>query len=257
MKKKLAFSLVELAVVLIILGLLVVGISTGERLIGQSKLRTVIDDMEQYKVAFNTFYADYQEYPGDMLDSSALTLFGVTNQTRQAANPAGDKYIGGYREAPMAFWHMQLAEIISGSYTGVFAHTEIPGVNVGKARYSDQSGFNFFTFGRTNNQWAYGNRDVYGLSGVIVIVFGNIDTSGYQVADAALTAADAFQIDVKLDDGLPNKGDVMADHGRDVGSDNKCINYNKDASYYAASDDPLEYKLSNEDLACRMMFTLQ
>ena len=71
-----AFSLVELSIVLIIIGLLVAGVSGGSKMISNAKLRTVISDMEQYKLAVNTFKGTYDELPGDMKDSSALDFLG-------------------------------------------------------------------------------------------------------------------------------------------------------------------------------------
>jgi len=66
-----AFSLVELSIVLIIIGLLAAGVSGGSKLIHNAKLRTVITDVEEYKTAFQTFFLTYDEYPVDMTDSAA------------------------------------------------------------------------------------------------------------------------------------------------------------------------------------------
>jgi len=63
--KKSAFSLIELSIVLIIIGLLIAGITGGASLIKSSELRSVISEAKSYQVAVNSFYAQYDSYPGD------------------------------------------------------------------------------------------------------------------------------------------------------------------------------------------------
>ena len=64
MKK--AFSLVELSIVLVILGLLVGGILTGQSLIRAAELRSVTTEFSQYQTAVMTFRDKYFAIPGDM-----------------------------------------------------------------------------------------------------------------------------------------------------------------------------------------------
>lgn len=194
------FSLVELSIVLIIIGLLVAGVSSGSKLIQNSKQRTVISDVNQYRIALNSFKATYDEFPGDMKDSSANAFWGVTNSARNTSNPEGDGYIGGTAESAMAFWHMALAELIPNvGYTGAsIAGLEVPGVNVGVARYSKDSGFTFFTLGKNINAWGYGAFLVYLQQGIVVLGFGKVDgTDSWNVPGAVLTPAAAYRIDKK------------------------------------------------------------
>jgi len=254
MHKK-AFSLIELSIVLIIIGLLVGSVFTGQKLLSQSKLRSVVTDLERYKVAYNAFFATFEELPGDLLDSSASALFGVTNGTRHAAEPAGDKIIGGHQEASMAFWHLKLAGLISGGYDGVRLTAEVPGVSTGLAKFSDNTAFHFFSFGQNANQWGYGTGAIYGMRGITALGFGVIKTSNDRVAEfAAITPTEGFYLDQKLDDGIPYLGRVLADHGSDVGSDQKCTDFSGYANNYSSGT--VEYQLSNEAVACRMMFIM-
>ena len=61
----LAFSLIELSIVLIIIGLLVVGVTGGASLIKSAKQRAFINEMNSYKQAFLAYYAQTGNYPGD------------------------------------------------------------------------------------------------------------------------------------------------------------------------------------------------
>lgn len=61
-----AFSLVELSIVLVILGLLTGGILTGQSLIRASELRSVATEYQRYITATQTFRDKYFAIPGDM-----------------------------------------------------------------------------------------------------------------------------------------------------------------------------------------------
>ena len=61
----LAFSLIELSIVLIIIGLLVAGITGGASLIESAKIHTFYNSFNQYKQAVYAFYTKYDRLPGD------------------------------------------------------------------------------------------------------------------------------------------------------------------------------------------------
>src|SRR5688572_2241904 len=60
------FTLIELAIVLVVVGLVTGGIIMGKELIRQSELQSVISDIEHYERAINGFYAKYNYFPGDL-----------------------------------------------------------------------------------------------------------------------------------------------------------------------------------------------
>ena len=57
--KNQGFSLVELAIVLVIIGLITGGILTGQELIRASELNSVASDYNKVKTAINTFQLKY------------------------------------------------------------------------------------------------------------------------------------------------------------------------------------------------------
>ena len=61
-----AFSLVELSIVLVILGLLVGGVLSGQALIQAAQLRAVSEEYTKYTTAALTFRDKYLATPGDM-----------------------------------------------------------------------------------------------------------------------------------------------------------------------------------------------
>jgi prepilin-type N-terminal cleavage/methylation domain-containing protein len=104
-KKNFAFSLVELSVVLVILGLLTGGVLTGQSLIRASQLNRVIADLDKYKTAIYIFEDKYFSFPGDM--TNATQFWGVAHATpatckitastgKETCNGDGDRAVYPY-----------------------------------------------------------------------------------------------------------------------------------------------------------------
>src|SRR5665647_3444069 len=65
------FTLVEIAIVLVIIGLLLGGILKGQEMITQAKIKNVINDMNGITAAFNSYQDRYKALPGDDLNASS------------------------------------------------------------------------------------------------------------------------------------------------------------------------------------------
>lgn len=74
--KKHGFTLVELSIVLVIIGLIVGGVMVGQNLIETSKIRAQITQISDIETQINTFRLKYNCLPGDC--SSATSIFGTT-----------------------------------------------------------------------------------------------------------------------------------------------------------------------------------
>ena len=64
------FSLVELSIVLVILGLLTGGILAGQNMIRAAELRSVITEFQTYQTSQRTFQGKYLALPGDMTNAT-------------------------------------------------------------------------------------------------------------------------------------------------------------------------------------------
>ncbi len=71
-----AFTLIELAIVLVIIGLIVGGVLVGQNLINAAAIRAQITQIEKYNTAANTFRGKYGYLPGDIPDPYT-TQFGL------------------------------------------------------------------------------------------------------------------------------------------------------------------------------------
>ncbi|MCA9232483.1 MAG: prepilin-type N-terminal cleavage/methylation domain-containing protein [Planctomycetales bacterium] len=80
------FTLIELSIVLVIIGLVVVGIVVGREMIASAQAKKVLTQMEGYQTAVTAFKLKYNCIPGDC---SKASRFGV------GSNGNGDGYVGG------------------------------------------------------------------------------------------------------------------------------------------------------------------
>lgn len=141
--KKKGFTLIELSIVLVIIGLIVGGVLVGTELIRNAEFRQISSDAEKYQTAANTFKLKYNCVAGDCI--KADVFFG-TNCVNTAGTPAtgckgnGNKMVGnGYNERfePFLFWrHLYLAGMLDQEMPGneltttVLPATGIAGENI-------------------------------------------------------------------------------------------------------------------------------
>ena len=63
--KQSGFTLVEIAIVLVIIGLLLAGVLKGQELIENSKIKSIVNDMKAVQAAYNGYLDRYKAIPGD------------------------------------------------------------------------------------------------------------------------------------------------------------------------------------------------
>jgi prepilin-type N-terminal cleavage/methylation domain-containing protein len=114
-RDKKGFTLVELALVLVIIGLLITGILKGEALIRNAKVKNVVNQKNTLTAAFYTYYDRFQYYPGDAPTPAGDNI--PTQGTKDAGNNNGR--IDTAAEQLNLFRDLSLAQIINGGYTGV------------------------------------------------------------------------------------------------------------------------------------------
>lgn len=102
------FTLVEIAIVLVIIGLLLGGVLKGQGLIDSAKVKNIIQQSSALSAAVNAYQDKFRALPGD----DALAKSHVPGA---AANGNGDGQITEYQGAPQ---HLALAGLITGSYNG-------------------------------------------------------------------------------------------------------------------------------------------
>jgi prepilin-type N-terminal cleavage/methylation domain-containing protein len=207
MKKLQGFSLVELAIVLVILGLLVGGVLSGRSLIRASELRTITTQQQQYVTAAHSFKEKYFYLPGDM--PNATQLWGPSSDCTMAdsgtltCNGNGDGFVrslfspndtlGGMipmilgNDERYRFWqHLANARLIEGQFDGVL---QDPPMKMNPLLF-----------------WTATDL-VAAVSGRSTIFDG--EYRNILLANAQLLPAEVWGIDNKIDDGKPGSGKMV------------------------------------------------
>ncbi len=208
--KEQGFTLVELAIVLVIIGLIVGGVLVGQDLIKAAEIRATVSQFEKYNAAANTFRTKYNGMPGDLRNPGNFGL-AATNASGANGLADGDSLLEsgscsnayGLGGESGIFWtHLAQANLIDTPTTSLTDYTAVAAITV-----SDS----YLPPARVGK----GNRfHITNFSGLNYYVMANI--SATTITTCALTAADAlspqeaFMMDSKMDDGAPATGIVVS-----------------------------------------------
>jgi prepilin-type N-terminal cleavage/methylation domain-containing protein len=183
MTKQSGFTLVELAIVLMIIGLLIGGILKGQELINNTRVLNTIRQVKSYHTAYITFQDSYGAVAGDIVNPGSR----IPNCTASPCNISGNGS-GKFEtdEELYNFWlHLAKANLITGIDTSYTAVDETPGVSVPATAFGKGT---FRISPYINGHTMAFNNDGYGIK-----------------------LPNAAQIDRKMDDGIANRGGVILD----------------------------------------------
>ena len=197
------FTLVELSIVLVVVGLLIGGVIAGRTVYKSTQLQSVIADVDAYKKAALLFKEKYNALPGDI--TNATDLWGTdtscaydataTTTTTATCNGNGDGFIAGVTygpavidyingesgdstkfqmaEATRLWQHLANAGFIPGQYSGAGYTVSSnywwkSGINIPKSKINE-GGYSMFYVLKNYNQYDYSS---YAADYNHVILFG-------------------------------------------------------------------------------------
>jgi len=236
------FSLVELSMVLVIIGIIVGVVSGGLAIQKTSELRSIISQVDQFRVAIEGFDNKYDDLPGDMTDAHEYWDDGANGVCGTAAqcNGDGDGDIdlgsGNDSESFRAWQHLNLSGFLEGDFSGFgVGSSHVPFDNCpGTSRVG--GGYHIETQSDNIDEVAGSNISVGG--------FG----SNSWPRNKLLTPSEAYYIDNKTDDGDPDDGRSQSRNYEDGGWKTGCI---------TGSDPDRTYLKREQDKNCIMYFDIR
>ena len=186
MNKQAGFTLIELAIVLVIIGLLLGGVLRGQELINSAKVKNMARDFQNVQVYIYGYQDKYKALPGD--DHSANTHVNGTNATNGTQNGVIE---GAWNTAT------------NGDESCVFwEHVRKAGLAPGSTAISCAA----------NNTYQPRNADggLIGVQSASTLATITGMTGAYAICSDAILGKFALQLDTTLDDGDPSTGSVRA-----------------------------------------------
>lgn len=189
-KQQSGFTLIELAIVLVIIGLLLGGVLKGQELINSAKVKNMASDFKNTQVYIYGYQDRFRALPGD--DPAAAThVTGATNATTPGTT--GNGLIQGEWDSvtttdeSFLFWqHVRLAGLAAGPT--VFATPDQ--LALYQPRNADG--------GRIGVQSVSALTEITGMTGA------------YAICSGGILGRFARQLDTTLDDGETSTGSVRA-----------------------------------------------
>lgn len=199
------FTLVEIAIVMVGIGLLVAGILGGATLIENRKIQTLITDLRSFDSSGGVFKENFRQLPGDITEPSVLLANCTSAPCSTPGN--GDSTIGrgdwlaiSATDEEFTFWHHLLAANL---ITSVKPTTNME-FGEGQPMSPLEGGYRMV--GRMPMIWATShNQHVLWVGDKASGSFGS-----WSPDQDSLQCAAIFKLDGKIDDGLPKSGRVNA-----------------------------------------------
>lgn len=189
-KQQTGFTLIELAIVLVIIGLLLGGVLKGQELINSAKVKNMATDFKNIQVYIYGYQDKFKALPGD--DHAAAAHVGGTNATD--ASQTQNAVIQGKWDSESAadesymFWqHVRLAGLAPGATDPAVPATYIP---------------------RNADGGKIGVQSVSGFLAVTTLPAAGGISGSFVICSDGILGKFAKQLDTTLDDGVGDTGSV-------------------------------------------------
>jgi len=179
MKRHHGFTLVEIAIVLVIIGLLLGGVLKGQELINSAKVKNIANDFRSAQVMIYGYQEKFRKLPGD--DNGAVARWGLA----AGHQGNGNGVIAGRWDA----------ETLTTESALLWAHLRRANLATGSTDFSSVASAALPTNAEGGRFGISGERPIVGMNG-----------GGFYACSDAIDGKLALQLDLSMDDGQPNAG---------------------------------------------------
>lgn len=210
-RKNTGFTLIELSIVLVIIGLIVGGVLVGRDLVKAAQIRKQVSQISNLNTAVTTFKVKYNGLPGDITPAQAQ-MFGMVARAGTTDRGDGNGRLtvdsGHLSNENSMFWNdLSVAKLIAGDYSlDIDGNVEIPAGSVDLyLPKGEMNGSHLIVF------YIPPGNGFGDIGGPVTFALANIasaDSNGAYDASDVVTPLQAYAIDSKMDDGKPTTGVV-------------------------------------------------
>ena len=209
------FTLVEISIVLVIIGLLIGGLLGGVKLMDNMNTQKTIQEIKVTESAISTFRDNYSSIPGDMRNPNTrlsnctdapCSTSGNGNRVMEPANFNGA--ITNSSEVYTAWHHLEAAELIEMNLRNTLTTT----FGRGQPKSPIGGGYRILNAG-SNMPWGFCTDNFIQNLGIWIGVNQPVN-----LLDGTSSSAPCSQlntIDIKIDDGFPHMGEFVSGWGCD------------------------------------------
>ncbi|WP_413437441.1 type II secretion system protein [Sulfuriferula sp. GW1] len=206
MQKQNGFTLIEIAIVLVIIGLLLGGVMKGQELINSAKVKNLAADFRNIPVLIYGYQDKYKRLPGD--DNSAKARFGATT-----VDGNGDGIIDGSWNSPVSTENLDVESV------RFWQHVRLANLSAGSTDFTSIATASLPTNAEGGRVGIQMSAPILGMSGSYYICSQNIP---FKLAQ---------QLDTTLDDGNGATGTMRAQAGSTTDSAKSGVAYADGNSY--------------------------
>jgi prepilin-type N-terminal cleavage/methylation domain-containing protein len=230
------FTLIEMSIVLVIIGLIIGGILKGQEIISTARSKAVINEVNAARAAASTYYDRYRALPGDDIRAAKLddrltpgdgngivapagTTTGPATAANMAASPNGNK------GENYQYWKaLNAANLLNGAEVG-------PLSTIDSTNFGSGSSLPAAPITGAGVTVIFGTHD-----GNSAAAATKVTAHWYRIHKNPLTPQPAFSprelsnVDNQIDDGVPSEGGVRSD------GSTACANNNGANPSYSVSD---------------------
>jgi prepilin-type N-terminal cleavage/methylation domain-containing protein len=175
LNKNKGFSLIEVAIAVVVIGIIASFALKGRELINSAKLRSVAEQVNSFKIAIQSFVDKYGALPGDF--NAAKEMINDSLQ-----NGSGNGIISSVEDAKRFWQHLIASNIISMELINGYPRSKVGGYYTVSSEIVDHSGTWIILCGGTSD-----NKNFTGI----------------------LQPEDAYLIDKNNDTGNPTNGEIQ------------------------------------------------